>query len=319
MNMLSRLSPHRARSARALVVCVSLLAPVPALAAPAPAIRYDSPVLRVEVTGKGQPMVLIPGLTCPADVWRETVARYSTRFQCHAVTFGGFAGRPRFEGPFLDTARDTLLAYLRRERLSRPVIVGHSLGGVLALELAAAAPDAIGPLVIVDALPFLGGAGDTAATAASARQAMEPMWQMMRGQTQEAYAAYQQKAPYLKNMVAPGPNYDRVVQWAVSSDRIAVADAMLDVASRDLRGRLPGMRSPVLVLGSWYGMKAFSTREAVEATFRRQYAGTPRWTLAMADTARHFIMLDAPEWTWNQMDAFLGAAGSSARAVESGR
>jgi pimeloyl-ACP methyl ester carboxylesterase len=199
------------------------------------------------------------------------------------------------------------------------VIVGHSLGGVLALELAAAAPDAIGPLVIVDALPFLGGAADSTATAESARKAMEPMWRMMRGQTQEAYAAYQRQAPYLKSMVAPGPNVDRVVEWAVTSDRIAVADAMFDVSSRDLRDKLPSLRSPVLVLGSWYGMKAFSTREAVEATFRRQFARTPRWTLAIADTARHFIMLDAPEWTWTQMDAHLGAAGSSARRNESGR
>ena len=141
---------------------------------------------------------------------------------------------------------------------------------------------------------------------------MEPMCKMIRGQTQEAYAAYQRQAPYLKNMVAPGPNYDRIVEWATTSDRIAVADAMLDITSRDLRAKLPGLRAPVLVLGSWYGMKDYSTRNAVEATFRRQFAGTPQWSLAVADTARHFIMLDSPEWTWNQMDAFLTVAGSSA-------
>lgn len=274
--------------------------------------RHESPVLRVEVTGKGPAMILIPGLTCPADVWRETVARFSGRYQCHAVTLGGFGGKPRFEGPFLDSARDSLIAYVRARHLTRPVIVGHSLGGVLALEMAAAAPDAIGPLVIIDALPFLGGAGDTTATAESARQAMEPMWKMMRGRTQEAYAAYQRQAPYLKSMVAPGKGYERVVEWATASDGIAVADAMYDLSSRDLRAKLQDLRSPLLVLGSWYGMKAFTTREAVEATFRRQYAQAPQWTLAVADTARHFIMLDSPDWMYAQMDAFLdaGAAGA---------
>ena len=304
------------RSGRAAIVAAlvftvvsSAIAPNAARAAAAP---YENPVLEVEVTGKGKPMVLIPGLTCPGDVWRDAVARYADRYECHAVTLGGFAGKPRFEGPFLDTARDALLAYMKEKKLNRPVVVGHSLGGVLALELAAKAPDAVGPLVIVDALPFLGGAGDTAATAESAKKAMEPMHAMMRGQTQEAYAAYQRQAPWLKSMVAPGPNYDRVVEWAVTSDRIAVADAMFEVGTRDLRPTLPGLKSPVLVLGSWYGMKAFSTREAVEATFRRQFAPTPRWTLAVADTARHFIMLDSPEWTWSQMDAFLGAKTASA-------
>ena len=274
---------------------------------------FQSSVLKVEVIGKGQPMVFIPGLTCPGEAWRETAAHYADRYQCHLVTLGGFGGTPRFEGPFIDTARDSLLAYMKARHLTRPVIVGHSLGGVLAMELAATAPEAVGPLVIVDALPFLGGAGDTTATAEIARQRMEPMWKMMRSQTQEAYVAYQKNAPYLRSMVAPGPNFDKVLEWATTADRIAVADAMYDISSRDLRDQLPGLRSPMLVLGSWYGMKDFSTKDAIEATFRRQYARAPQWTLALADTARHFIMLDAPQWTWTQMDTFLGAAGPNGR------
>ena len=166
---------------------------------------FENPVLRVKVSGAGRPMVLIPGLTCGGDVWDGAVARYADRYECHVVTLGGFAGRPRFDGPFLDTARDSLLAYVRG--LESPVIVGHSLGGVLALELAIAAPGAIGPLVIVDALPFLGAAGDSAAT--EARRTMAPMRDMIRGQSQEAYAAYQRNAPYLRGMVAPGPDFRR--------------------------------------------------------------------------------------------------------------
>jgi pimeloyl-ACP methyl ester carboxylesterase len=278
----------------------------------------ENSVLRVEVTGNGRPMVFVPGLTCGGDVWRDAVAHFASRYECHVVTLGGFAGKPRFDGPFLDTARDSLLAYLRAGRLHSPVFVGHSLGGTLAMELAIAAPDAIGPLVIVDALPFLGATRDTAATEESARKAMEPMRQMIRGQTQEAYAAYQHQAPYLRGMVAPGPNYDRVVQWAATSDPIAVADAMFEVNTRDLRAKIATVRSPMLVLGSWYGYKDYSTREAVEATFRTQYAKAPRWTLALADTARHFVMLDSPEWTWARIDAFL-AGGATASANRGGR
>lgn len=313
------------RSTAAMVAALALsialtLTPALSRAAAAPPARYETPVLRVDVTGTGRPMVLIPGLTCSGDVWRETVARYSDRFECHVVTFGGFAGRPRFDGPFLDTARDSLLAYIRARHLAHPVIVGHSLGGTLAIELAETAPDAIGPLVIVDALPFLGAVWDSAATAESARKAAEPMVAAIKAQTQESYVAYQRQAPYLKSMVAPGPNYDRVLEWATTSDRSTVADAMADITSRDLRDRLPSLRSPILVLGSWYGTKAYTTRAAVEATFRRQYARAPQWTLALADTARHFIMLDSPDWMYAQMDAFLSlpSTGKLARAGSSG-
>src|SRR5262245_37138744 len=85
--------PRSKRLAMAAVLALALLAPVAASAATSPrttTIRYETPVLRVEVTGKGRPMVLIPGLTCSGDVWRETVAHFADHYQCHVVTLGGF-------------------------------------------------------------------------------------------------------------------------------------------------------------------------------------------------------------------------------------
>ena len=113
---------------------------------------------RVHVTGQGRPMILIPGLMSSGDTWKSTVARYQDRFQCHVLTLAGFAGVPPIAAPLLATVRTELAAYIRAQRLDRPVIVGHSLGGTLALALAADHPDLAGPLVIVDSLPFLAGA-----------------------------------------------------------------------------------------------------------------------------------------------------------------
>jgi len=57
----------------------------------------------------------------------------------------------------LDRVRDGLADYIRKNKLEKPVIVGHSLGGFLALALAAKYPNLPGKLVIVDAYPFFGG------------------------------------------------------------------------------------------------------------------------------------------------------------------
>jgi pimeloyl-ACP methyl ester carboxylesterase len=277
-----------------------------AKAAPAPpARRFDSAVLHVEVSGKGRPMLLIPGLATSGEVWRDAVARYSASHECHAVTLGGFAGSPPFEGPFLETARQALFAYVREQKLERPIVVGHSLGGVLALQLAAESPEAIGPVVVLDAVPFLGGLGQPQATSETVRAQMEPMRRMIAGQSQEAYAAFQKTAPHLRGIVTGEANFARVLDWASTSNPAAVADAMADVYSTDLRNRVADIRSPLLVLGSWYGFKDFSTREAVEGNFRAQYAKAPRWSFALADTARHFLMLDDPEWTWTAVSGFL--------------
>lgn len=285
-------------------------------AAPAPAVRrVDNPVLHVEITGRGRPLLLIPGLATSGEVWRDAVARLAGRYECHVVTLGGFAGQPRYEGPFLDTARDSLLAYLRRQGLARPVVVGHSLGGVLALRLAIAAPEAIGPVVVLDAVPFLGGLGQPQATAVSVRAQMEPMRKMIAGQSQEAYAEYQKSSGHLRGIVTRPGDYARVLAWASTSSPVAVADAMTDVFATDLRETVAAVRSPLLVLGSWYGFKDFTTREAVERNYRDQYARVPRWSFAMADSARHFLMLDDPDWTWAQAGRFLDSLDTAASRV----
>jgi pimeloyl-ACP methyl ester carboxylesterase len=276
--------------------------------------RTDNAVLHVQVTGHGRPMILIPGLASSGEVWNDAVARAKSKYECHVVTLGGFAGQPRFEGPFLDTARDSLLAYIRAHHLRAPVVVGHSLGGVLALELGVTAPDEVGPLVIVDALPFLGGSGQAGATVESARAQWQPIHDMLAGQTQENYAAFQRTSPYLKEMVTSPENLARVTDWGVHSDHLSVADAMFDVGTVDLRDQVDRIHTPVLVLGTWYGMRAMTTRAAVDSTFHAQFARVPRCSIALADSARHFVMLDAPDWTWTQLDQFLSAsAGTSKR------
>jgi pimeloyl-ACP methyl ester carboxylesterase len=267
--------------------------------------RHSDTVLHVEVTGKGRPMLFLPGLASPGEAYADAVARYAPRHECHVVTLGGFAGQPRFEGPFLATARDSLISYLRRRALDRPLVVGHSLGGVLAMQLALAAPDRVGPLVILDALPFLGGAGSATATEETVRQSFEPMRRMIREQTQESYAAFQRASPFLAMMATRPEDVTRIREWAAASNPATVADAMSDANATDLRARMPEIRSPMLVLGTWHGMKAFTTRARVDSVFRAQFRGAPDASIAIADSAHHFLMLDDPEWTWGQVDAFL--------------
>ena len=49
---------------------------------------------------------------------------------------------------------DAVIAYIREQKLDKPVLVGHSLGGLLAMKIALKAPELPGRLVLVDSLPF---------------------------------------------------------------------------------------------------------------------------------------------------------------------
>jgi pimeloyl-ACP methyl ester carboxylesterase len=265
---------------------------------------------QVKVSGHGQPMILIPGISSSGETWDTTVAHYQDRFQCHVLTVAGFAGVPRVPAPMLDRVRDGLADYIRKNKLERPAIVGHSLGGFVALALAAKYPGLAGKLVIVDAYPFFGGIYAPEVTPAKARENVALMRQYMDVQTQDMYERYVKSGVATRMMVTKDSDLERIIAWGLASDRTAVTDAMCELFAADLRDDLANIKSPTLVLGTWIGYSQYTDRQRTEANLRRQYAKLAGVEIQMTDTARHFIMWDDPDWMFGQLDRFLSLAKS---------
>jgi pimeloyl-ACP methyl ester carboxylesterase len=262
---------------------------------------------QVKVAGKGKPMVLIPGLSSSGETWDTTVERYKDRFECHVITVAGFAGVPRVPAPMLERVRDGLAEYVRAHKLDRPVIVGHSLGGYVALSFAAKYPGVAGRLVIVDAYPFFVGISDPAMTPAKVAEMVSGMRQYYGSQTQDMYEGYVRSGAGTRTMVDKESDFKRIVQWGLASDRTAVADAMAELFSGDLRQDVAKIRIPVLVLGSWIGYAQYTDRKRTEANLRTQYAALEGVEIQITDKAHHFIMWDDPEWMFGTMDRFLAS------------
>ncbi len=255
----------------------------------------------VEVSGQGRPMILIPGLSCSGEVWSNTVSHYKDRYECHVLTLAGFAGQPRLEGPFLEKVRQDLAAYIRTHQLNRPIIVGHSLGGFVALWLASQNPDLVGPLVIVDALPFFPAGMYPNATVDTAR----PFGEQIRAQmlaSRDQFVQSSQQA--LQMMVTKPKDRELVLSWIKATDPVAAGNAILDIYSHDLRQDLAKITSPSLVLGTWIGSKDFVSRDEMEKRIRAQFAKLKSAEIALSET-RHFIMLDDPDWFFGQTDRFI--------------
>jgi len=262
---------------------------------------------QVKVTGHGRPMILIPGLSCPGEVWDGTVAHYKDQYELHVLSLAGFAGVPRVPGPFLETVREGIAAYIRKNKLDHPIIVGHSLGGFVALDLAVHDPDLPGKLVIVDSYPMMAGITDPAMTAEKAKAAGEQIRKGMEQQSQDMYERSTKSGMFTRPMVTKDSDLDRVIEWSLKSDRTAVADAMGELFAADLRADIAKIQVPTLVMGSWIGYKEYGASHAsIEASLRAQYAKLAGAQTAVTDTARHFIMWDDPEWMFGQIDHFLG-------------
>ena len=266
------------------------------------------PSFKVEVTGRGKPMILIPGLTSSGEVWESTVARYKANYECHVLTLAGFAGQPAIKAPFLEKVRNDLAAYIREKRLKKPTIIGHSLGGFMALWLASVEPDLAGRLVIVDSLPFLGALNNPNATPETIKPQAEAMRKgMMTTQTVEQRRQTQTRI--LQSMITDPAKIALATEWGVNSDPEAVGQAMYEMFTTDLRSSLSRIKSPTLVIGTWAAYQQYTTRAAVEKTFRDQYANLPGYRLVMSEAGKHFVMYDDPKLLFSEMDAFLADAG----------
>lgn len=268
--------------------------------------RFQS--MEVEVVGTGRPVLMIPGLNSGADTWTDTCRALQPAVQCHIVQLPGFAGTPRVDEPaFLVPMRDRLLAYIADRRLRRPDVIGHSLGGVLALQMAIEQPKALGKLVIVDSLPFMGAIRDASMTA----ETMRPMaTQMAAGMRAADDAAYRRQAEAaVASMTHDATRTAQLKAWGAASDRESTTQAMFDMMTTDLRADLARIEAPTLVLGAWSAFKPYgATLESTRAIFETQFAALPGVRIEMSADGYHFLMWDDPQWLATHVRGFLSGS-----------
>ncbi|HMQ67823.1 MAG TPA: alpha/beta hydrolase [Ignavibacteria bacterium] len=251
----------------------------------------------VKITGSGvESIIFIPGFSCSGDVWDETVAQYKDNYTCYVLTMAGFAGTAPQPDPTFTGWENSIAEYIRDNNIDKPIIIGHSMGGGLAMALAADYPDIIGKIVVVDALPCLAAIMDPSFKSKENNDCSEMINSITSASDEEFYKMQKKNIPML---LADTSRSELVIGWSVKSDRTTFAEMYCDFSNTDLREKIAGIKCPALIL-----------LEASFANFKKgieeQYKNLKTADLQYADKGLHFIMFDDKEWYENQLKKFIG-------------
>ncbi|MEA3010466.1 MAG: hypothetical protein QOJ91_2158 [Sphingomonadales bacterium] len=259
------------------IAALSALLAVPAAAAP-----FKPTRISVAVRGTGPDVVLIPGLTASRGVWNGTVAAVPG-YRYHLVQVAGFAGTAAGRngaGNVAAPVADEIARYIAARHLGRPAIVGHSMGGSIAMMIGARHPEAAGRIMVVDMLP-----SPTRPFGVSPA-AVKPLAAVIGGEIEGAGRLRSE----LKPLVGWVGNSD----WLESrSDAGVVGRSLAELLSTDLGPELTAIRAPLTVLYACPAKLSYACGPLTRA-YTSAYARRPGTKLVRIERSGHTIMWDQP-------------------------
>lgn len=243
---------------------------------------------------KGNPaVVFIPGLASSGALYEKWATALSATNDVYVLTLPGFAGVPaKYEENIIENTVISLALLLREDNVKQAVVVGHSMGGLMAMMLAQKSPEQVGRLVLVDSLPYLAGLFMPGVSAGTALQRASQMATYMENLPRRRFL--QEQKAGLTRLTKTKEFVPKLEAWLKASDQRTVARVLKETLQTDFRPNLPNITVPVDVLVAWDDAMPFSSAQ-ISALFATQYNALPNKRVRLVKDSRHFIMADQPE------------------------
>jgi pimeloyl-ACP methyl ester carboxylesterase len=245
--------------------------------------------LAYDTAGSGDPSVLcLHGWCCERRFFGPQVEHLSSRHRVLAVDLPGHGESAPPDEYTVEALAGDVAAFAVDAGVSGAIVIGHSLGAMVALALTACAPETVGALVLLDPPPLT-----TEVWKGIAAQVLPTL------QGADAAAA---RRRFVEQMFLPTDDADRraCITEAMCAVPDDVAVAMFEaMASYDSRAALRSCGVPVLAIAS-----------AVPANDRKLLLETnPAVVTGQTVGAGHFAHLEVPDQLLPMIDRFL-AKGS---------
>jgi 3-oxoadipate enol-lactonase len=245
--------------------------------------------------GTGAPVVLLHGLGCSAATWAPIAAELADRHRTIAVDLRGFGDSDAgIEGMSLADHAADVVAVLDRLSVPSTAVIGHSMGGMVAQELALAAPDRVSALVLC---------GTTAGPDPATRAQNEQLVEFVRAGGSRALAEAIGSMVYGPGYVEREPALvAEFVDQFGSVPAESLEHAMQAINGYEVSDRLGELRMPTLVY--------VGEHDAFLGDCRRIAAGIRGAQLVEIPSAGHMAPMEDPTRFAAVVDEFLAGVGS---------
>ena len=249
------------------------------------------------------PLVFLHGIGGAARAWRGQIEAFSDRYRAMAWDMPGYGGSAPLPSVSIATLADALQDFLRAVGAVKPILVGHSIGGMIVQQWLTKYPDVAAAIVLAQTSPAFGKAdGDWQKEFIGAR-----LGPLDRGATMVSLAP-----TLVKELVGDDPDV-RGMELARNC-MAAVPEAsyrasMLALLGFDQRSALKNIVVPTLVLSGSRDKNAPAPMMAKMATY------IPSATYVELEGAGHLLNLERPAAFNAALDSFLKAHAAATQVT----
>lgn len=258
---------------------------------------YAQQSFDVEITGKGKPILLFSGFGCSGKVWEETVSQLALTHKCYTFTFAGFGNVKPIDTLWFLTIKQDIEKYIKKQKLKKASLLGHSLGGTLSLWLASENSKWFKDIILVDALPASAALMIPNYKGEKLSYDNPQSKAMLKMTTEEFQKMNIQSAKF---MTYNKEKQNLIAEMMNQSDRKTYVYGYIDMLNLDLRKDIAKIKKPVTILAA-----TNPNLEMVTKTYNEQYKNLPNVKIMYAEKSAHFVMFDQPKWFMEQLAKIL--------------
>lgn len=251
-----------------------------------------------EYSTDGQPLIVLHGLFGSARNWAGHARSLAETHHVYALDLRNHGSSGRAMTMTYEEMAEDVAGFIADEGISDPIVMGHSMGGKVAMQLALAAPDMIKGLIVVDIAPV--SYGHDMLDYIAAMQMLDLSGEQRRSELEEELRDEVDDPGISAFLMTNLERANGGFQWRINLTAISAGMSAISAFSPP-----PGAtfeNSTVFVAGSDSSYIRDSHRERISELF-------PKSRTVTIKDANHWVHADQPEAFLKTVNAFLGAVG----------